>query len=89
MKYLEIILKLAFLVLSVYVIISKNVMSHWFIALLVVALLLGITLIFNKKQSYNYPTNWPKLNRVFLIRRIEGALLIVCSVAMLVFIHLN
>lgn len=89
MKYLEIFLKLAFLVLSVYVIVSKNVFSHWFMTLLVVSLLLGITLIFNKKQSYNYPTNWPKLSRVFLLRRIEGVILVVCSVAMLVFIHLN
>ena len=89
MKYIEIILKLAFLALSIYIIVSKNVMSDWFLALLAVALLLGITLIFNKKQSYNYPSNWPRLNRVFLLRRIEGALLVICSVAMLVFIHLN
>lgn len=89
MKYLEILLKLAFLALSIYIIVSKNVMSHWFMSLLIVALILGITLIFNKKQSYNYPTNWPKLNRVFLIRRIEGVLLVICSIVMLVFIHLN
>ena len=89
MKYFEIFLKLAFLVLSIYIIVSKNVMSHWFMALLVVALLLGITLIFNKKMSYNYPANWPRLNRVYLTRRIEGVLLVVCSVAMLIFIHLN
>ena len=89
MKYLEILLKLAFLILSVYIIVSKNVMSHWFLALLVVALLLGITLIFNKKQSYNYPSNWPKLNRVFLLRRIEGILLVAVSLYTLIFIHLN
>lgn len=89
MKYLEIFLKLAFLVLSIYIIVSKNVFSHWFMALLIAALLLGITLIFNKNMSYNYPANWPRLKGVYLTRRIEGVLLVVVSVAMLVFIHLN
>ena len=89
MRITEIILKLAFLVLSVYIIVTENVMSDWFMALLVTALFLGIVLIFNKKQSYRYPANWPKLGRVFMLRRIEGCLLVIVSVTMFAFIHLN
>jgi hypothetical protein len=89
MRIIEIILKLAFLALSVYLIVTQDVMSHWFMALLVTALILGVVLIFNKKQSYRYPVNWPKLDRVFMLRRVEGFLLVIASVSMLVFIHLN
>jgi hypothetical protein len=85
MKTFEIILKLAFLALSIIVIATGQVFGHWFIALVYVGLVLGLVLIFNKHESYGYPKNYPKMNRVYWIRRIEGTILIIG--ALIVFLH--
>ncbi|MDE2188104.1 MAG: hypothetical protein KGJ35_00040 [Patescibacteria group bacterium] len=85
MKIIEIILKLTFLVLAIYVIATGQVFGQWFMWLVYTAFILGIVLIFNKHESYGYPTNYPKMNRVFLIRRIEGVILV--AGALVVFLH--
>ena len=85
MKIIEIILKLTFLALSIVVIATGQVFGHWFMALVYVGLVLGLVLIFNMHESYGYPKNYPKMNRVYLIRRIEGALLVIG--ALIVFLH--
>lgn len=75
MRPIEIILKLLFLASSLDIIITKSIDSISFYFLLPVCLALGVTLIFNKKASYNYP----QTKTDYLIRRIEGILLIVFS----------
>jgi len=85
MRTIEIILKLTFLALSIYVIATGQVFGHWFMALVYVGLVLGLVLIFNKHESYGYPAGYPKMNRVYFTRRLEGVLLVVA--ALLVFLH--
>jgi len=85
MQIIEIILKLAFLALSIYFIATGQIFNHWFMILVYVGLILGLVLIFNKHESYGYPKNYPKMNRVYLMRRIEGAILIIG--ALIVFLH--
>ncbi len=75
MKYIEIFLKLAFLIISVMFIITNSIDSSWFFVSLLVSFLLGIILIINKNSSYNYP----QTDRDYLIRRIEGVLLLIFS----------
>ena len=75
MKYIEIFLKLAFLIISVMFIITNSIDSSWFFVSLLVSFLLGIILIINKNSSYNYP----QTDRDYLISRIEGVLLLIFS----------
>lgn len=83
MRILEIILKLAYLAASVYLFVAG--ISHTaIIVFLVASVLLGIVLIFNQKHpSYRYPTNYPKYNRVILMRRVEGVLILLFAGAVL------
>lgn len=83
MKYLEILLKLAFLALSIYVIATRQVFGDAFMILAYVALILGVVLIFNKKQSYDYPANYPKIKNVFAMRKIEGIILVLSALVVL------
>jgi len=85
MKIIEIILKLAFLTLSIYFISTGQIFNHWFMILVYVGLVLGLVLIFNKHESYGYPKDYPKMNRVYLMRRIEGVILVIG--ALIVFLH--
>jgi hypothetical protein len=85
MKYFEIILKIAFLALAIYVIATRQVFGEAFMILTYIAFILGVVLIFNKKQSYNYPANYPKIKNVFMMRRIEGIILVLC--ALVIFLH--
>ena len=77
MRILEIILKLAFLVGAIFLIVTQEAKGQIFSLFLLVCVLLGITLIFNKRESYWYPKNYPKMKGVYLTRRIEGGLLII------------
>lgn len=76
MKYFEILLKLLFLAGSIYSIKSEQIMHPFLVVYLIVCLILGIVLIFNKKQSYGYELS----KREVIIRKIEGILLVVFSV---------
>lgn len=80
MRIIEIILKLAFLALAIVLFVTSSFASAWLTAFLVVSLLLGIVLIFNKKESYRYPVDYPKMKSVYMMRRIEGIILIGFSV---------
>ncbi len=73
MRYFEIILKLAFVVSAGILMYTKTIPSAWFCTFLIVSLILGVTLIFNKQASYNFPQS----KRDLIIRRIEGGLLVV------------
>lgn len=75
MKIFEIILKLLFLGGSIYSIKSESVPLSFLIIYLSLCLVLGIVLMFNKKQSYGYELS----KREIVIRRIEGVLLVVFS----------
>ena len=79
MKYIEIILKLAFLLLAIVLFVTKAFISPWLFAFLVVSFILGIVLFFNKHESYGYPTGYSGMDRVYLTRKIEGVLLVVFS----------
>ena len=72
MKAIEILLKLAFLALSVTFIIAQSVYSPLFDLLLIVCIVLGLVLLFNHHVSYKIP----KGSKDLLYRHIEGGLLI-------------
>ncbi len=76
MKIIEIILKVVFLGESIYAIKSEQVSHPFLISYLVTCLVLGIVLIFNKKQSYGYELE----KREVVMRRIEGIILIAFSI---------
>jgi len=78
MRYFEILLKLAFLALSICLLITQATTSLLFCALLVVSVLLGFILIINKKTSYG---SWGSDNKDYVMRRVEGVILIVAAVA--------
>ena len=78
MKYIEIILKLAFLVLSIILIITRAVTSPWFCGLLIVSAILGLVLIFNKKTSYG---SWGCGRKDYVMRRVEGILLVFAAIS--------
>jgi hypothetical protein len=87
MKYIEIILKLAFLLLAIVLFVTKAFVSPWFFAFLVVSFILGIVLFFNKHESYGYPAGYSRMNRVYLTRKIEGVLLVAFSIIFFVLIR--
>ncbi len=76
MKITEIILKLAYLAISAYMLVAG--LSHEsFVAFILVSILLGSVLLVNTKHpSYTYPANYPYNNRVIFMRRVEGALIL-------------
>jgi hypothetical protein len=76
MKYIEIILKVAFITGVAAFFISETLRETYFSSLLLVSVLLGITLIFNKKQSYGYKLS--KRDRI--MRGIEGGVLVAFAI---------
>ena len=80
MKIFEIILKVLFLGGSVYSIKTEQVSISFLIFYLFICFILGIVLIFNKKQSYGYELN----KREVVMRKIEGVLLIIFSIFVLI-----
>jgi hypothetical protein len=87
MKYIEIILKLAFLLLAIVLFVTKAFISPWLFAFLVVSFVLGIILFFNKHESYGYPANYPRMSGVYLTRKIEGVLLVAFSIIFFVLVR--
>lgn len=87
MRIIEIILKLAFLALAIVLFATSNFASAWLTAFLIVSLVLGIVLIFNKKESYRYPANYPRMKSVYIMRRIEGVILIAFSIAFFIYVR--
>jgi|GEM_PF-1671479 len=85
MRYLETILKILFLFASVYLVVTKAILSPFFVIFLVVCLLLGVCLIFNKHASYNFQQTPRDLG----IRRVEGVILLIFAVGIYVFIKFN
>ncbi len=73
MRILEIILKLAFLALSVSLIITQNIFSPYFDLLLVICITLGLILILNRHSSYKFKHT----KTDFTLRHIEGAILVI------------
>ncbi len=77
MRKLEIILKILFVVLFVFVYRANDgFFGLSGAAFLLVSFLLGLTLLVNKDQSYGYPLSFHEV----VERRIEGVLLIAFSV---------
>ncbi len=72
MRYFEIALKIAFLVIGAAQYISGNVFTCWFLVFIAISFVLGIVLLFNKKSSYNFKQTKQDL----LIRKVEGWVLI-------------
>lgn len=87
MRYIEIILKLAFLALAIVLFATSIFTSTWLTPFLAVSLVLGIVLFFNKHESYGYPAGYSKMNRVYLMRKVEGILLVAFSVIMFIYVH--
>ena len=90
MKYFEIILKILFLVISVSLIMtlmtqpshtSEIASSIFFLLFSLISLTLGSVLIFNKQSSYGLCNS-----KDYLIRRIEGVLLICCGVVPMIYL---
>lgn len=84
MRKLEIILKILFLAMFVFV---YRTYSDYFglsaAVFILISFLLGLVLMVNKDQSYGYPLSFHEV----VERRIEGVLLIVFSLAAVV-LHL-
>lgn len=80
MKYIEIILKLAFLASAIALFVTMSIPSALFYVFLIVSFVLGIVLFFNKHESYGYPAGYPKMSRVYVLRKIEGVLLVVSAI---------
>ena len=80
MRYIEIILKVLFLAGSIFAIKSETVSHIFLIMYLGLCLVLGIVLLFNKKGSYRYPTDYPRMKSVYMMRKVEGVLLIAFSI---------
>ncbi len=73
MRHFEIILKFAFIIGAGYLYINQP-NTFWCTAIfLLICLTLGITLIFNKKASYNFR----QTKRDLAIRQVEGWILLV------------
>ena len=87
MKYIEIIFKLAFLSLAIVLFVTKAIPSLSFYAFLIVSFILGIVLFFNKHESYGYPAGYSKMNVVYMMRRIEGIILVIFSVIILIYVY--
>ncbi len=79
MKIFEIILKLLFVIGSAYSIKAEEVSTSCLLAYLSICFVLGVVLIFNKKQSYGYKLE----KREVVMRRIEGIILIAFSIFVL------
>lgn len=82
MRYIEILLKLAFLILGLFLIFTKDLGNACLSLFLIVSILLGVVLMLNKNMSYRYPAKFKHFDRLILIRRVEGALLIVFGATM-------
>jgi|GEM_PF-2387883 len=74
MKEIEILLKIAFLALSVTFIIAQSVFSPLFDLLLVVCIVLGLVLLFNHHVGYHH---WKPKKKDLTYRHIEGGILII------------
>ena len=83
MRPLEITLKFCFLILSIVLIATSNVISLGFWSFLVISFALGIVLMINRKPSYK------KANAKsdFKIRRVEGVVLIIFALVSLGFLN--
>jgi hypothetical protein len=78
MRYLEIILKLIFLGVSIFLFIYHDPISIGVTDIfLLICMSLGIVLMFNKDSSYHFK----QTKKDLLIRKIEGGLLIVFAMA--------
>ena len=80
MRHIETILKLLFAAGAIFFIIDKSVASPFFFTFLLISLILGIILIFNKDASYHFKQSQRDLG----IRKIEGVLLVIFSVVMFI-----
>jgi hypothetical protein len=78
MKYLEIILKLLFAAGAVCYFVSPTRFFQSIWMFILVSLLLGILLIFNKQHSYYW---YKPSKRELKIRQIEGGLLVLFAVS--------
>ena len=85
MKVLEIILKLLFLVGAIVLFVSTALIGTSFMtAFLVLALILGLVLMFNRHSSYGA---WDLKPRNLRLRRIEGVLLVLFAIVFLIHGH--
>ncbi len=76
MRYIEIILKLAFLGLSIFFLVTQTVVSPLFDLFLIVCIVLGLVLLLNKHASYNFRQSKKDLK----LRQVEGGVMILFAV---------
>lgn len=72
MRYIEIILKLSFLGLSIFFLVTQNIMTPIFQLYLVICVVLGLVLLLNKDDSYHIK----QTKKDHRIRQIEGGIMI-------------
>ena len=85
MRTLEIILKLCFLALSIALISTHVVIIQSLTALIITSVVLGVVLVVNKHPSYARAHS----RQDFVLRKIEGAALILFSCIIVVALYLN
>ncbi len=81
MRSLESVLKIAFLVLGIALIWTKNFTAPGLQTFLGISFVLGVVLIFNHHTSYNFKQKPSDL----AMRRIEGILLVVFAIVIFMF----
>jgi hypothetical protein len=87
MKKFEIILKITFLIAVIRLFFTHDFWSYKFEAFLGLCVVLGLVLVFNKRESYGYPAGYPRMKNVYLTRRIEGVLLVLFAIVMFVLLR--
>jgi hypothetical protein len=77
MRTIEITLKISFFIIIAAIGFNNDLLfSNWLCALLTASFLLGIVLLFNRRQSYGYELS----NREIKLRRIEGVILVIFAI---------
>jgi hypothetical protein len=87
MRYLEITIKLIFLGLAIYIFVANAFISPWLLVFLETSFLLGFVLVLNREESYRYPPGYPNMARVYLMRKIEGLILILFSIIIFCYVY--
>jgi hypothetical protein len=87
MRYIEIFVKLLFLGLAIFIFVTNAFLTLWLLIFLETSFLLGFVLVLNKEESYRYPPGYPKMNRVYLMRKIEGLILILFSIIIFFYVY--
>ena len=76
-----------FLGLAIYIFAANAFLTPWLLVFLETSFLLGFVLVLNREESYKYPPGYPHMDRVYLMRKIEGLILILFSIIIFSYVY--